>query len=379
METVTSVYEEIGVVPVINATGHRTVLGGSTPSPRVKAAMEAAERYYVDMAQLHAKAGETIAKLLGAEAAYVTSGAAAALALGTAACITGKDPAKMALLPHTAGLKNRVVMQKSHRYHYDHVTTIVGTTIVEAGDETGTSSEQLAAALGPEVACVLYPAHLEGVPPGTLSLRQVVEIAHSKDIPVLVDAAGQVYPLAKFTSYPRSGADLICYGAKYIGSVHSSGILCGRKDLIEAASMQGFIGYELNTDGQAFGRPMKLDRQEIVAVVVALQEWMAMDHERRVAGLESRIERIGSRLRSAPGLRFELLRYDGSSPRVLQIDVDPATARADAATVARRLREGSPMVYVLTRGNAIYVNPSTLSDDDAEVVAERLAEVLGPS
>jgi L-seryl-tRNA(Ser) seleniumtransferase len=378
METVTSVYDEIGVVPVINATGHRTVLGGSTPSPRVKAAMEAAERYYVDMAQLHAKAGETIAKLLGAEAAYVTSGAAAALALGTAACITGQDPAKMARLPHTADLKNRVVMQKSQRYHYDHVTTIVGTTIVEAGDEDGTSREQLAAALGPDVACVLYPAHLEGAP-GTLSLREVVEIAHAKDVPVLVDAAGQVYPLAKFTSYPRSGADLICYGAKYIGSVHSSGILCGRKDLVEAASTQGFIGYETVADAQAFGRPMKLDRQEIVAVVVALQEWMAMDHDRRVAGLEQRIARIESQLRSAPGIHFELLRHDGSSPRVLQIDVDPAAARADAATVARRLREGNPMVYVLTRGNAIYVNPSTLSDDDAEVVARRLAELLGPA
>ena len=154
METITSVYEEIGVVPVINATGHRTVLGGSTPSPRVKAAMEEAERYYVDMAQLHARAGETIARLLGAEAAYVTSGAAAALALGTAACITGKDPAKIARLPHTAEMKNLVVIQKSQRYHYDHVTTIVGTTLVEAGDATGTSAAQLEAALGPNVACV---------------------------------------------------------------------------------------------------------------------------------------------------------------------------------------------------------------------------------
>jgi D-glucosaminate-6-phosphate ammonia-lyase len=378
METITSVYDEIGVVPVINATGHRTVLGGSTPSPRVKAAMEAAERYYVDMAQLHAKAGETIARLLGAEAAYVTSGAAAAIALGTAACITGTDPAKIARLPHTAGLKNQVVMQKAQRYHYDHVATIVGTTIVEAGDDAGTTPEQLAAALGPEVACVLYPAHAEGAP-GTLPLRQVVEIAHAKGVPVLVDAAGQVYPLAKFKSYPQTGADLICYGAKYIGSVHSSGILCGRKDLVEAATMQGFIGYETASRGKAFGRPMKLDRQEIVAVVVALQEWMAMDHDRRVAALEGRIELVASRLRGAPGVRLEVRRQDGSSPRVLRIEVDPAAARADAATVARRLREGNPMVYVLAHEDAVFVNPSTLSDDDAEVVAKRLAEVLGPA
>jgi L-seryl-tRNA(Ser) seleniumtransferase len=378
METATSLYEEIGVVPVINATGHRTVLGGSTPSPRVKAAMEEAERYYVDMAELHAKAGATIARLLGAEGAYVTSGAAAALALGTAACITGKDPDKIARLPHTEGLKNRVVMQKRQRYHYDHVTTIVGTTIVEVGDDQGTRPEQLEAALGPDVAAVLYPAHLEGAP-GTLPLRQVIEIAHAKGVPVLVDAAGQVYPLEKFKSYPRSGADLIAYGAKYIGSVHSSGILCGKKELVEAASMQGFIGYETVSGGQAFGRPMKLDRQEIVAVVAALQEWMAMDHDRRIAGLERRLEAIGRRLASAPGVRMELLQRDGASPRALRIQIDPAQARADAPTVVRRLREGNPSVHVLGGPEAITVNPSTLSDDDAEVVAQRLASLLAPT
>jgi L-seryl-tRNA(Ser) seleniumtransferase len=376
METITSVYDEIGVTPVINATGHRTVLGGSTPSPRVKAAMEAAERYYVDMAQLHAKAGETIAHLLGAEAAYVTSGAAAAIALGTAACITGKDPAKIARLPHTAGLKNRVVIQKAQRYHYDHLATIVGTTLIEVGDDAGTRPEQLESALGPDVAAVLYPAHMEGTP-GTLPLRQVVAIAHARGVPVLVDAAGQVYPLEKFTSYPRTGADLICYGAKYIGSVHSSGILCGKKELVEAARMQGFIGYETDAHGQAFGRPMKLDRQEIVAVVVAVQEWLAMDHDRRIAGLERRIEKVSRHLQGAPGLRLEIRHQDGASPRILVIGVDPAAARADAPTVARRLREGNPMVYVLGNAEQISVNPSTLSDDDADGVAERLAALFG--
>src|SRR5579859_3165158 len=378
METTTSVYEEIGVVPVINATGHRTVLGGSTPSPRVKAAMEAAERYYVDMAQLHARAGETIARLLGAEAAYVTSGAAAALALGTAACITGTDSAKMARLPHTSGMKNLVVIQKAHRYHYDHVVTIVGTTLVEVGGDDGTLPAQLEAALGPDVACVLYPAFLEGTK-GTLTLRQVVEVAHSKGVPVLVDAAGQVYPIEKFKSYPQTGADLICYGAKYIGSVHSSGILCGKNELVGAASAQGFIGYETVSDGQAFGRPMKLDRQEIVAVVAALQEWLAMDHDQRVAGLERRIVAVSRRLQGAAGIRLEVLRQDGSSPRVLRIDVDRSAARSDATTVARRLREGNPMVYVMANSESIFVNPSTLSSDDAEVVAQRLAEILGPT
>jgi len=375
VETITSIYEEIGLTPVINAMGHVTVLGGSTPSPRVKAAMEQAERSYIDMAQLHAKAGETIAKLLGAEAAYVTSGAAAALALGTAACIAGQDPEKIARLPHAEGLKNRVVIQKVQRYHYEHVTTIPGAILVEAGDDAGTQPEQLRAALGPDTAAVLYPAHLEGRP-GALSLHQTVEIAHAQGVPVLVDAAGQVYPISKMTSYPQSGADLICYGAKYIGSVHSSGILCGKKELVDAAVMQGFIGYETVSRGTAFGRPMKLDRQEIIAVVVALQEWLTMDHERRLADLESKLTTIGRQLDGLRGVRLDYLQREGSSPRVLQIRLDPNTAHLDARTLAQRLREGNPMVYVGAGSDAITINPTTLSDDDAQIVGQRITSLL---
>jgi L-seryl-tRNA(Ser) seleniumtransferase len=337
--------------------------------------MEQAERYYVDMAQLHAKAGETIARLLGAEAAYVTSGAAAALALGTAACIAGKDPEKIARLPHTEGMKNQVVIQKVQRYHYEHVTTIVGATLVDAGDENGTTPAQLDAALGSHAAAVLYPAHLEERP-GALPLAKVVEIAHAKGVPVLVDAAGQVYPIERFKSYPKSGADLIAFGAKYIGSVHSSGILCGKKDLVESAVMQGFIGYETASRGKAFGRPMKLDRQEIVATVVALQDWMTMDHDRRLAEMERKLSVIGQRLEKAPGVRLEILKQHGTMPRVLRVGIDPASAKLDAATVASRLRDGNPMIYVGTAPDAITIAPGTLNAGDEETIADALGALL---
>src|SRR5215813_5094781 len=149
MQTATapSIYDQLGVRPVINARGHNTVLGGSTPSPRVRQAMEDAERYYVVMQDLLRSTGETIAGLIGAEAAYVTSGAAAALALGTAACITGNDLEKIALLPDTEGMKNKVLIQASQTYQYDRSVTIVGARLVEVGDASGTTAEQLAAAL----------------------------------------------------------------------------------------------------------------------------------------------------------------------------------------------------------------------------------------
>src|SRR5207248_4131846 len=132
--------------------------------------------------------------------------------------------------------------------------------------------------LGPNVAAVLFPAHLDAAP-GTLPLQQVIRLAHARGIPVLVDAAGRVYPLDKFRSYASDGADLVAFGAKYLGALNASGILCGRKDLVDAAVLHGFIGFETNAWEKSFGRPLKLDRQTIVAVVTALEEWFETDHE----------------------------------------------------------------------------------------------------
>src|SRR5438876_8791621 len=213
--TPTNAYETLGITPVINARGNNTMLGGSTPSPRVRRAMQDVERYYVDMQQLLERSGQVIAGLLHAEAAYVTPGAAAALALGSAACMTGNDPDKIARLPDTTGMANTILIQAGHHYHYQRAVTVPGGRLVEVGDPNGTSAAQLKAALGQNVAAVLFPAHLDGRP-GTLSLAEVISITHESGVPVLVDAAGRVYPLDKFRSYARDGADLVAFGAKYL-------------------------------------------------------------------------------------------------------------------------------------------------------------------
>ena len=374
MLTVTSIYEELGVTPVINARGHNTVLGGSTPSPRVKDAMERAERYFVDMQQLLRRTGEIVAEMLEAEAAYITPGAAAAMALGTAACITGRDLELMARLPDTSGLKNRVLIQKGQHYAYERVPTIVGTKLVEVGDESGTTREQLNASLGPDVANVLYPAHLEGRP-GTLSLPEVLDAAHARGVPVLVDAAGQVYPISRFKSYTRMGADLVCFGAKYFGAPHSSGILCGRRDLVEAAVPQGFIGFETAADRRSIGRPLKLDRQEIIAVVAALQEWMAMDHEQRLADHERSLQSIARKLEGLPGVRLDYVREVGAAPLRLRVAIDPA-ARRDTAAVVAALREGTPAVHVNVEPGGLLLNPATLHAGDEQIVGDRLRALL---
>jgi D-glucosaminate-6-phosphate ammonia-lyase len=371
----TSVYEQIGVTPIINARGNNTVLGGSTPSARVRRAMQDAERYYVDMQQLLERSGAVIAERLGAEAAYVTPGAAAALALGTAACMAGADPDKIARLPDTTGMPGTVLIQTGHHYHYEHVVTVPGARLAEVGDTAGTTPGQLEAALGPSVAAILFPAHLDGAP-GTLSLAQVLAIAHARGVAVLVDAAGRVYPLTKFQSYTREGADLVAFGAKYIGALNASGILCGRRDLVNAAVLHGFIGFETAAWEKSFGRPLKVDRQTIVAVVAAVQEWFETDHDARIAGYERRLRAMSAELEGAPGVSLSIVHGDGPAPCVLRLSLDPAQARHDANALATALMNGNPAVAVGRQAAAITINPATLREEDDGLVVARVGTLL---
>jgi D-glucosaminate-6-phosphate ammonia-lyase len=327
------------------------------------------------MQELLERSGAVIAQLLGAEAAYVTTGAAGALALGAAACIAGDDPEKIARLPEATGLARNVLIQAGHRYHYEHVVTLPGGKLVQVGDAQGTTASQLDAALDQNVAGVLFPAHKNGRP-GTLPLDQVLAICHARGIPVLVDAAGRVYPLERFKSYTREGADLVAFGAKYLGALNASGILCGRRDLVNAAAMHGFIGFETNAYEKSFGRPLKVDRQTIVAVVTALQEWLETDHEARIAGYERRLEAMSRELEGAPGVSRSIVRDEGSSPIVLRLTLDASQARSDAAGVARALRAGNPGIAVKQEGNEISINPVTLREEDDGLVISRIGALL---
>ena len=169
---------------------------------------------------------------------------------------------------------------------------------------------------------VLFPA-TSRARPGTLPLAEVIAIAHAKGIPVLVDAAGRVYPLDKFRSYARDGADLVAFGAKYLGALNASGILCGRKDLVDAAAMHGFMGFETVSLGKSFGRPLKLDRQTIVAVVTALQEWLETDHAARLASYERRLKAMAAEIDGAPGVTMSMVEGDGPAPRVMRLSLRP--------------------------------------------------------
>ena len=368
------VYDELGVRVVINAQGNRTVLGGSSPWGEVRSAMDTANQHYVEMEELLEKSGRYIADFLGSEGAYVTSGAGAALALSAAACMAGDDQDKIAQLPDTTGLKSEILIQRTHRYSYDRCLTSTGGKLVEVGDDDGCTAEQFEEAIGPNTAAVAFlvqPDQHEN----SLLIEDVVRIAHGKGVPVIADAAAQNYPAEVFRGNAQA-ADLVCFGAKYLGAPHSTGFVCGKKDLIDAVVAQGFIAFQTD-GGNSIGRPMKVDRNGVIAVTTAVKTWLTMNHEDRLMGVEAKLSTVQHGLRGIPNLKTDLqqvAQYWGFS---LVLNLDTEALGKTAQAVADELADGDPRIFLTADDDStITVNAHALNDGEEEIVAEHLRNAL---
>ena len=370
------VYERLGVRRIINAWGVSTELGGWACTENVTRAMEEANRSPVEMRELLQKSGDFIADLLGVEAALVTSGAAAAQALSAAACMAGADPHRIGQLPNTDGIKNEIVIQKRNRYMFDRCYTVTGATLVEAGDDDGTTEDDLNTAIGPNTAAVAYYIQ----PPfddAIVSLDDTVALARSRGVVALADACSQIYPLDYFRKCAQS-ADLVTVGAKYIGAPHSAGFVCGKRDLIEAVSAQSFVSYHYD-GGNAIGRPMKIDRHEIIGVVTALEDWFTMDHEERFLEYDSRFAVIDDALRDIDGVSTRLVDIPYYIPQVMYIDLDESVVGKTADDIHAELDAGTPRIWVGSVDGSLTVVTNCMTDEETTFVAERLRDVLGGS
>lgn len=373
-------FAELGARTLINAAGAYTLLGGSQLSPRVRSAMDAANRSFVDMEGLLESSGRIVAEMLEADAALVTAGAAASLAIGAASILTLSHPERLERLPDTAGFPHEVLTQRFTRQKYDRCVEFAGARLVEYGDATRTTAGQLRAAIGPQTAAVHFfvpPGEL----PGLLPLESVIEIAHAHRLPVIVDAAGHTYPLDEMRRYVRAGADLVCYAAKYFDAPHSTGLLVGGSDLIDQAVTNSFIGFE--TSGyHTIGRPMKVDRQEVFGLVAALKEWFEMDHEERLTRYGERIDVILNALGGVQGIAaYRISERDTPLPVVRDgVRIHLNGSAKNAASVEAELRDGEPSVWVRVDefvAETLNVSVAFCTDADIEVVARRLREVLG--
>ena len=372
--------QHLGVSPVINACGIYTDLGGSRLSPKVQEATEALNGHFVRMTELLDKSGERIAGLLGVEAARITPGAAAAIFLGTAACLAGTDGEKSQQLPDVSGMKHRVLIQAGHRYKYDRQVAMTGASLVEVGSRNGTRLDQLEAAIDNNTAAILHPAHLDGKP-GTLALEEVVKVAHGRGVPVIVDAAYMNYPTSIMGDYVRRGADLVCISAKYFGGPNAGGFIMGRKDLIQAVSNVHFTRYE-SGKYLKLGRPLKMDRQTIIAVLVALEEWLTMDHEARFAAYRRQVESLGRQIAGLKGLKAELKcftmdeRFVDEPVNCLLITFDGAKNGKSAPEMALKLEASTPPILAIQEGDRIGIVMDVLTDDEVAYIGDRLTALM---
>jgi L-seryl-tRNA(Ser) seleniumtransferase len=393
-----SIYDDLGLEPIINASGAVTRLGGAPMPAAVLEAFCAAARESVPLDQLQAAASRAIAAATGAEAGLVTAGAAAALTLGAAAILTGHDPGRMERLPHCDGFPHEFVVARDQRNGYDHAVRAAGARLVEVGFNEvvagagvrRTECWEYEAAFGPLTAGVLYVHDPQARPP----LAELVERAHRRGLPVLVDAAGELPPRANLRDIVASGADLVCFsGGKAIRGPQATGILCGRRDLVGAAAVQmldmddhfelwepppGLIdrGHLPGLPRHGIGRALKVSKEQIVALLTALKLFTAGAYDAELPDQSRRLEQVAAALAGMP-VRCDLrVPSDGESLPLLEIAVSDAAA---ALEVCRRLRRGRPPVQVghgALHDGKLIVNPLHLTDERTAVLARRLREEL---
>ncbi len=393
-----SIYEEFGVEPIINAVGWATRLGGHVMDDVVVAGMAEAAKHSVDMTELQAAASRVISDATGAEAGLVTSGAAAGLLLATAACVTGADPSKMARLPDTRGMRNEVIVPRSHRNLYDHAVRTAGVTLIEVGVPdrfSGAGSRdcepwEIEAALTANTAAILYVA----TPWARPSLEQVIESGHKHGVPIIIDAAAQLPPSSNLRSFIAAGADLVAFsGGKAIGGPQSSGILCGRRDLIEAAALQMLdldVVDELWSPPSRFidragiagvpphgiGRPCKVGKEEIIGLLVALRRFQKRDEKGSVEFWNGLTHDLRRRIEGIVACKLQVSTSERGAD-VLDVVFSGGDAFARATALARRLQMGRPAIVAdLSRlhEGAIRFAPYCLKEADVEIIAERLLD-----
>jgi D-glucosaminate-6-phosphate ammonia-lyase len=397
-----SIYEQLGLQAIINASGAVTRLGGAPMPEPVLAAFQEAAAETVPLDLLQGAASRIIAELTEAEAGLVTAGAAAGLTLGAAAILARQDLGRMERLPFTDGFPNELVVAREHRNGYDHAVSAAGARLVEVGFHESVSGAgmrrvetwEYAAAFGPRTAGVLYVMTAGSRPP----LEEVVRRAHAHHLPVLVDAAAELPPRANLKAIVVTGADLVVFsGGKAIRGPQATGILCGRRDLVGSAALQmldidehaelweppaELIDRE-RLDGiprQGIGRGFKVSNEQFVALLVALRMFVRGDYDELLAGYTNRLALIAKTLASAAA-RCTLLEAPPECLPLLEIAVDEKSLGRTAVEVCGRLRAGSPPCYVghwsLDEGKLI-INPLHLDDARTSELARRLREELTP-
>jgi L-seryl-tRNA(Ser) seleniumtransferase len=362
-------FKELGVRPFINAAGTYTVLTASLMPPEVVAAMEYASKQFVQLNDLQRAVGARLAALIGCDAAMVTSGAAAALTVGTAACITGKNPEFIRRLPDIAGMRNEVIIQKSHRYGYDHAVRNCGVKFVEVG-----TADELEKAVNKNTAMMLFFNDKDS--DGKINAEQFVALGKKHAVPTFNDAAADVPPTEHLSKYTGMGFDLVTFsGGKGIRGPQSAGLLLGRKDLIEAARLN------CSPNSDSIGRGMKVNKEEMVGMLVAVEMYLRRDAAAEWKEWERRIKVLADSVADVKGIRSSThIPPIANHVPHLKLTLDKSTLNLSVEDVRKQLREGDPSIelapYAPAAPDEITIGVWMLQPGEDRIVARRLREIF---
>jgi L-seryl-tRNA(Ser) seleniumtransferase len=363
------VYGALGVKRVINAAGTFTTLGGSLMPPEVVAAWADAAKHFVNLLELQDKVGERIAKLASVEAALVTTGAAGALLLGTAAAVTRGDRKLIPRLPDTSGMRNEVILQRAHHSCYDNQLTDVGVKLVEV--ETAADVKK---AVGGKTA-LMYFLNAAGAD-GKIGRKEWVALARRHRVPTLLDAAADVPPVENLAGFNREGFDLVALsGGKALRGPNDTGLLLGRKDLVGAA--------RLNTNPHCgtIGRMMKVSKEDMGALLAAVERYVKLDHKAEWRAWERRLEVIEKALEDVPTLKCERLvpPIANRVPHLLLV-WDEKRLKLTRERLTRELASGDPSIQTGrvsgTGDKGVLISVFVLQEGEDRVVAERLRDIF---
>ena len=368
-----SIYKELGIRPLINAAATLTRLGGSRMPAPVLAAMAGAAGAFVNLDALQQRVGVRIAELTGNPACYVSSGAAAGLTLATAACVAGSDPAAMARFPYLEGGRCEVVIHRAQRNGYDYAVRQTGVRLVEIGTSQATFAWELESAISERTAAVIYFAGAHFAQ-GALPLEQVIAIAHARGVPVIVDAAAQIPPVANLWRFTRDmGADIAVFsGGKGLRGPQSAGLVVGRPDLIAACQANG-------SPNHSIGRPMKVGKEELVGMLAAVEWSLAQDEPALLAQYEAMVQLWLEDLADLPGLQVARgYPSEAGQPHSRAIVRLAASAPLTRDQLVAALLAGDPPVAVGAVGDdAIALNPQTLEPGEERLVLAAIRRALG--
>lgn len=358
-------FKELGVTPVINANVTMTYLSGSLMLPEVMEAINSTARDFANMYELQDKVGAKIAEMLQCEAAMVTSGAACAMTLGTAAAITGTDQELIKSLPHPPGPQREVVIQKSHRYVFDQAVRNTGVKLIEVE-----GTDEMEKAINKNTVMGLF---FNAAREHSITHEEFVAIGKKHNIPTFLDAAADVPPVENLFKYQKMGFDLVTFsGGKMIRGPQSAGLLFGRKDLIEAAKLNH------SPHECPIGRPMKVNKEEIFGMYAALKEYLERDHEKEWQEWLDRIDRIAVQVKKVPTVKGETHVNEGPANAFpsLRLSWDQNQVKISPEQVADALKTSTPSIVTGGRGDTLRIGVVLLREDQVDIVAGRVREIL---